>query len=398
MTRLLLTYVLFATCCLFAGCNDLPWQRGEVEGYVPVYSTEPMLKQISFGPPRKTVNGGKLFTAGTNVLQEELDSGLHIISYQDPANPVKTGFLRIPGFQVATIEGNYLYANNYNDLIAVPLNALSANMTIGRVAGVWQQLDYPTGPQVYYFECVDTSKGVVIGWRKAKIHDPQCRRNVLSNDGPGENIRNNAGLVTLHNKLYLVNPEFIAVYSLSSPGLPVITQKEAVLGSQVDSIFPVNDMLGVMNRGFMDLYDTARLADAGYYNNVSPCMKLTTVGHIGYSITGNKYGCNTSYPYLVKYDLKKDTNAVVESGSLDVGKSNAFAISGNYIYIAGETGLVIVNTAGPSLEKAGTVNDDTYSDIVVNGNLLFLTGKQHVVAYSIAASPVSPRLVSKLAY
>ena len=398
MTRLLSTYVLFIACFLLAGCYDEPWMRGEVDGYVPVYSTDASLKQISFQAPRKTVNGGKLFTAGTNVLQEEIDSGLHVISYQDPAHPVKTGFLRIPGFQVATIDGDYLYANNYNDLIAIPLKALSANMAVGRVAGVWRQLDYPSGERIDYFECVDPSKGVVVGWRRAKINNPQCRRPFLRNEDEGKNNTNNAGLVSLHNKLYLVNQESIEVYSLSSPGQPVITKKESVLGKRVDSIFLVNDDLAVMNSSYMDLYDTAQLGNAGYYNYVSPCMKLTTVGHIGYSIVSKKYGCNSSYPYLTQHDLRKDTTSIIELNRLDVGVSNAFVVSGNYIYVAGETGMVIVDAAGPALQRVGDVNDGPYSDIVINGNLLFLHGKQEVVCHSIAASPRSPRLISKLAY
>jgi hypothetical protein len=400
MTRLL-TYVLFAACCLLVGCdNDDPWQRGEIDGYVPIYSTDPMLRQISFQPSRKTINGGKLFTAGTNVLQEEADSGLHVISYQDPAHPVKTGFLRIPGFQVAAIEGNYLYANNYNDLIIISLNALSANMPVGRIADIWKQPDYP-GEAHAYFECVDPSKGVVVGWRRAKIKNPQCRRQQLVPDdrGDSENTRDNAGLVTSNGKLYLVTPGSVVMYSLSSPAQPVIAEQQNVSGKLIDSIFLFNGELALTYyNGLLDLYDTTRLGDAGNYGNASRCMRYIGVGDTAaYGISNGSAQC---YPgtSLVQYAVRKDTNAIIRSGELEVGMANALVLSGKYIYIAADEGLGIVDIAGPTPVKAGHLNDGRYGDIAINGDLLFLHGRQQIVCYSIAASPISPVLISKLPY
>ncbi|WP_110055281.1 hypothetical protein [Chitinophaga sp. S165] len=385
---------------MLAACdNDQPWQRGEIDGYAPIYSADPMLKQISFQSPRKTVNGGKLFTAGTNVLQEEADSGLHIISYQDPAHPVKTGFLRIPGFQVAAIEGDYLYANNYNDLIIISLKALSTNMTVGRLADVWKQPDYPVEAGAY-FECVDHSKGVVVGWRRAKIKNPQCRRQQLIGDGPGdgENTRNNPGLVVSNGKLYLVNLDFVMMYSLVSPMQPVIAEARNVAGKLVDSIFLFRGNLAIIwYNGFLDLYDTARLDDAGYYNSASECEKYFSVGDtIAYAIP-NRYNCNQG-TYLTQYELRRDTNAIIRSGELEVGITGGLVQSGQYLYLASDIGLVTVNIAGPTPVKVGQLNDGRYQDIVVNGNLLFLHGREQVVCYSIATSPVSPTLISKLPY
>jgi hypothetical protein len=400
MARLQLTYVLFMACCLLAGCVDDPWMRGEVDGYVPVYSADPMLKQISFQPPRKTVNGGKLFTAGTNVLQEELDSGLHVISYQDPAHPVKTGFLRIPGFQVAAIEGDYLYANNYNDLIAIPLNALSTDMTIGRVANVWKQMDYPTSRgQSTYFECPDPTKGAVVGWRQAKINNPKCRTPMRWDDYDltGRN-RNHAGLIVSHSKLYLVNPESLVIYSLASPGQPMVSKSSALSGVDVDTIFLLNNELAVTYSGSISRFDTASLGDVGFYNNLSLCMKLIGNGDDAYAISSGKYPCGGFSPYMIKYKLRKDTISAVEVNRLQIGEVSAFAMSGNYIYTAGETGMVVVNIAASTMERVGDVTDGSFSDIVVKGNLLFLHGREKIVCYSVATSPVSPILISKLAY
>jgi hypothetical protein len=397
MIRLLQTYVLLTCCCLLAACHDDdPWQRGIIDGYAPIYSTDASLKQVSFQPPRKTVNGGKLFTAGTNVLQEEIDSGLHVISYQDPAHPVKTGFLRIPGFEVAAIDGDYLYANNYDDLIAIPLKALSTDMTVGRVAGIWRQLNYPSGPDVDYFECVDPSKGVVIGWRKAKVNNPQCRRQSGGGHSPVGMGHSNAGLIVLRKKLYLVSAESLDMYSLSSPGLPKLAKSFGLQGSRVDSMILMNNELGLVYRSSIYRHDTASLESLSFYDNLSYCLKLTATGNTAYAISSRKNVCNLSSS-LFKFKLRKDTTGALELNRLQVGPANAFVIAGNYIYVAGDD-LTIVNIAGAAPAIAGELFIGSYSDIVNNGDLLFLHDDKQISCYSIAASPVMPTLISQLSY
>jgi len=399
MTRLLQASLLFTICSLLASCyRDVPWERGEVDGYAPIYSTEASLKQITFQVPRKTVNGGKLFTAGTLVLQEEIDSGLHVISYQDPAHPIKTGFLRIPGFQVAAIEGDYLYANNYDDLIAIRLKTISADMSVGRVVGIWKQLNYPGGPGVY-FECVDPSKGIVVGWRKTKISNPQCRRPEDVYDEPiVYSTRNNAGMIAFHRKLYLVTPDALAVYSLAYPERPVLTKSKALSGAKVDSLFLFNKELAMSYSTRLDRYDTASLDNVSLYNNLSYCLKVRARGDTAYAIASRKNLCGGASSTLIKFRLKKDSTGAVELGRLQVGVANAFVIAGSYIYVATSGGMSVVNIAGGKFDNAGDQFIGDYSDIVNNGNLLFLRDGKQIACYSIAASPVSPTLLSQLHY
>ncbi|PSL30748.1 hypothetical protein [Chitinophaga ginsengisoli] len=399
MTRLLQASLLFTVCSLLASCHDdQPWARGEVDGYAPIYSTEASLKQISFQVPRKTVNGGKLFTAGTLVLQEEIDSGLHVISYQDPAHPIKTGFLRIPGFQVAAIEGDYLYANNYDDLIAIRLKTISADMSVGRVVGIWKQLNYPAGRGVY-FECVDPSKGIVVGWRKTKLNNPQCRRPENIYDEPTVlSTRNNAGMIAFHRKLYLVTPDALAVYSLAYPERPVLTRSKALPRAKVDSLFLLNKELAVSYSTQLGRYDTTSLDNISLYDNLSHCLKIRAKGDTAYAIFSRRNLCGSPSSTLIKFRLKKDSTSAAELGRLQVGTANAFVIAGSYIYVAASESMSVVNITGGKFENAGDQFIGGYSDIVNNGNLLFLRDSKQIACYSIATSPASPKLLSQLLY
>jgi hypothetical protein len=398
MARLLLTYVLLMTCFLFTGCYDDPWLRGEVEAYVPVYDNNPALKQVSFQAPRKTVNGGKLFTAGTNVLQEELDSGLHVISYEDPALPVKIGFLRIPGFQMAAIDGDYLYANNYDDLIAIPLKALSTNMSVMRVAGAWKQHDYPPG--VFgYFECPEPSKGTVIGWRKTMVSNPKCRKPASAyGDGRVDSDATSAaGMAVTAGKLYLVNQESLVSYSLANPGQPVVGQADHTLERGADSIFLFSDKLAITYHApyAMELYDPADLSVDNIIYNLSSCFRLMVAGDKIYAIADRARHCSM-FKGLLQYDFIQDTTNVPRSGELSMEEPNDFALHGHYIYLATDGGFVVADISGPVPKREFSYGVDGYSNIVINGNLLFCRSKNGVDCFDITTIATT-HLISKLA-
>ncbi|WP_343688127.1 hypothetical protein [Chitinophaga sp.] len=162
-TRLLFCTLLGGLLFLNACRTDNEWDTSSPP-YEPVYNADPTTKLIRFQPPRTTVNGGNLYTAGNYVLEEEKDSGLHVISYQDAANPKKVAFISIPGFRAAAIKGDYLYVSNYDDLVTIHLDSFNNLQEASRLSKAWHLKDYPPFVGVL-FVCADTTKGTIMSWR-----------------------------------------------------------------------------------------------------------------------------------------------------------------------------------------------------------------------------------------
>lgn len=146
-----------------------------VEGLRPVYSTD--WKKISSSAPRPIGQLGKIYYKDQTIYVTEFLHGVHVIDNIDPANPTPVRFLEIPGCRDVAIRGNLMYADNATDLVVLDISDLQDIKVVNRVEGLYSTEDQAF-PQSYegFFECVDPSKGVVLGWETAQLNNPQCSR------------------------------------------------------------------------------------------------------------------------------------------------------------------------------------------------------------------------------
>jgi hypothetical protein len=169
---------LFSSCD-FRNKSNLPSQ---VEGYSPIYaSNSSSFKQISAEPARATVNGGKIYTVGNLLFQVEQDSGIHVINYANPSSPQKLGFIKSFLCKELSVKNGYIYTNNFSDLVVIDINSPNNIREVSRTPEVFPDLalQYPpkaNGFGQIYFECPDSNKGIVVGWKKQTIHNPKCFR------------------------------------------------------------------------------------------------------------------------------------------------------------------------------------------------------------------------------
>ena len=177
-------FVLLCIIALISGCDPTPvnidFPEGEVEGYRPVYANnfDSYLVQKEGVRPMKNV--GKIILAGTTLFVNELYEGIHVIDNSDPAHPKQTGFISILGNAELSKKGDYLYANNNEDLITLKMTTSGEIEVTDRKQNVFPEQDgnstYLTTaiPSGNYFECPDDSKGKVIRWEKTTINSPKC--------------------------------------------------------------------------------------------------------------------------------------------------------------------------------------------------------------------------------
>ena len=148
-----------------------------VKGYKPIYIDKANIHDISITAPVPMVNPGKIYLYGTYVFINERGRGVHVINNVNPHSPQKINFINIPGNYDIAIRNNFLYADNASDLVTVNISNLSNIQVVSRISDV-----YDVKRQMYpdfaggYFECVDTTRGFVIGWYEEDLVNPKCRR------------------------------------------------------------------------------------------------------------------------------------------------------------------------------------------------------------------------------
>lgn len=165
--------LLFATAC-----HDGPRHREiDVVGKKPVYADEIAWTTISVKPARAAQSIGKIVTYNQFIFLVDNGLGVHVINNADPANPQKMAFLSIPMCTDIAIKDNLLYANNGIDMVILNISNPTQAQLIQRMEGVYNKSSEHS-PAVYtgYFECVDESRGRLIGWTDTLLHNPECRK------------------------------------------------------------------------------------------------------------------------------------------------------------------------------------------------------------------------------
>jgi hypothetical protein len=166
---------VFLCLCMLTGCyidESYNQPEGPVEGYVPVYGSENQ-KQITIKSPRAVDHPGKIYFYNQYLLVNEQKRGIHVFNNADPAQPENIGFIEIIGNTDMAMKDNILYADHLGELVALEITNFTSISEKGRLPiSTWER-GVPA-PSHAYFECIDQSKGLVVGWRKATLTNPGC--------------------------------------------------------------------------------------------------------------------------------------------------------------------------------------------------------------------------------
>ena len=141
-------------------------------GYRPVYGTQDYAT-VEWTTPQPITNPGKIYTYGKYLLVNEVKEGIHVYDNTNAEFPIVMGFLRILGNTDMAIKDDVLYADHMGNLVALTINDFTTLQEKGRLDLSNWNLGVPP-PRGFYFECVDSSKGLVVGWKKTEKQNLKC--------------------------------------------------------------------------------------------------------------------------------------------------------------------------------------------------------------------------------
>ena len=170
-------YIFLIIVMGLLSCEPSRTEIGRQDGYAPVYASVQSATQLNMESSRPTINPGKIYAYNQYLFQVEQGKGIHIINNSNPQQAEKISFLNIPLCAELAIKSNFLYTNNLDDLVVFDISNILSPQLVSRLEDA-----FPNESQLYppmanvYFECVDPSRGIVIGWERKMIDNPKCRR------------------------------------------------------------------------------------------------------------------------------------------------------------------------------------------------------------------------------
>jgi LVIVD repeat len=149
---------------------------GNIRAWVPVYGTSGNIYQVGFEGPRAIANAGKIYVFGNYLFQNEVNEGVHIINTTNRNSPVKMAFIKVPYSTEIAAKGNFLYVNNFDDLLVFDISNVNNILLVKRVKAVFPLTNQKFPPATGSFVCPDPSKGSIVEWKLETATNPECRR------------------------------------------------------------------------------------------------------------------------------------------------------------------------------------------------------------------------------
>jgi hypothetical protein len=131
---------------------------------VPVYlSYVDLRKSVKVEDPVELSNPGKIYFKDNIIYINEYRKGIHVINNSNPSNPVKVGFINIPGNVDIAIRDNFLFADSYIDLVVFDISDIHNVREVSRTENIFEYY-LPEYDTKYEVVPVDQEKGVVVSW------------------------------------------------------------------------------------------------------------------------------------------------------------------------------------------------------------------------------------------
>lgn len=170
-----LTYLTAMSVLLFflGSCEKSQKEFYSGFGKRPVYVSLNELHDVRNEAPKPIQVSGTIFLRDTLLFVLEQRKGIHVFNLADSLNTINLAFFKIPAVTDFVVNGDFLYADSWKDLVVIDISNLQQIRETSRISGAISPLLYPL---LYngIFECVDESKGAVVDWEDATLENAKC--------------------------------------------------------------------------------------------------------------------------------------------------------------------------------------------------------------------------------
>jgi hypothetical protein len=380
--------------------------------YTPVYTLKStVLAGINSIANQPINKAGQLYIKDKYIYLNEPEKGIHVIDNSDPTHPSQIAFLSIPGNDNVAIRGNILYADMYNDLLAIDITDPRHTKVVGSLHNAFPNRSYSAD-----------SNYIISKWN---IHDTVIHSKVddhiyyglpntdilfLSNVAPAAaqsaanaattgTAGSTATMALVGNYLYAV-PEAhtLGIVSLADPNNPAFV-KTMYAGFDLETIFPLRDnlLLGSMTGVYIySLTDPAAPTQIGMFSHGRSCDPVIADNTNAYVTLRSGTRCGSASNELDVLDATDLTKTTLLK-TYAMNKPSGLGKDGNTLFICDSPSIRIFDATNPTmLQQLSTLPVTNAYDLIAGNKHLIVASKDGLYQYDYS-DPAHPALLSRLA-
>ncbi|MFD0863754.1 LVIVD repeat-containing protein [Sungkyunkwania multivorans] len=230
---------------------------------------------------------GKIYSYGNYILVGDKNRGIHVIDNQDPSNPQKKNFIKIPLNNDMSVKNNILYADSGRDLVVFDLSDIERIVQLDRINDVLNNyIEYPTVDR-YNFENYNYDH-IIVGWDIESRLVPKEEDDIMLFQEDFANATGQGGSLARFkitgDHLYAVDNSLLNVFDISTLESPVKVGDQYVTWN-AETIFEANNHLFIGSTTGMFVYDISNAASPTYvsqFDHATFCDPVVVDGDYAY--------------------------------------------------------------------------------------------------------------------
>lgn len=387
--------ILALLSAMASGCRE-SCDKQIIQTYEPIYKSVSEVRQTPKYTAARTIeNPGKIYYKDQYIFINEVDEGIHVIDNRNMLNPVNIGFVEIPGTKDLAARGDFMYVDNYMDLIVLNIADKSNIYQANRVENVFDSYYYidPANNSIivdYKVEDVEVEVDDCgeFGWGWAGGGDVVALEASTAGDSRSTGIGGSLARFTISaDYLYTINDYSMKLFDISTLENP-IEGNTVDLGWGIETIFPYEDKLFIGAQNGMHILDNSSPELPKFissYQHATACDPVVVQGDYAYVTLRSGRECDTFTNQLDVIDISDIHNPVLVK-SYPMENPHGLGINGTCLFVTeGEFGLKVFNATDVNNIDQNMIayHRDVHAlDVIPLNNTLFMIGNDGLYQYT----------------
>lgn len=365
-----------------------------------VKSLAEIRSSVSVTSAQPTQSNGKIYVAEQYLFYIAQESGVHVFDNSNPASPQNIAFINLAGVHDIAVKGNYLFADNFVDLLVFDISNIQ-NISLVRTVpnSIVFFPQYPEDAEFYDYTVNPNQDEIITGFTIEMKPRPQGQEVVFANDalaGFESTISGNIGVGGSYarfqinnNALYTIDSYKLNVFNIANPAAAFF-DKEVYMtqwfgGGEFETLFIQKDILFVGSTTGMytvDAEDEFNPYFVSGFSHATACDPVVVFGNTAYITVRGGSSCGAIEDQINVIDVTNIANPTLLSTYL-LNEPYGLGIKNGVLYVGcGTNGLKIFNAAN----SAGLVLANSYAnnvkDVIPLDSHLITVGDNTITQYS----------------
>ena len=359
---------------------------------------------VSISGAKQTNSEGKIYVSANYLFYIAKEEGIHIFDNTDPALPQNIAFINLEGVHDIAVKGNFLYADNFVDLLVFDISDIE-NITL--VKTVQNSLVYyPVFPvdAEFYDNTVYAEPGeIIVGYRLENRDRPENQDLILTMEASADIATFNANSVGIggsyarfqinNNALYAVGTYELNVFNISNPQNTFFDKAIYMMqwfgGGQFETLFKQNDYLFVGSTSGMNIVNAEDEFNPYFvsgFSHATACDPVIVSGNTAYITVRGGSSCGAIEDQVNVIDITDISNPTLISTYL-LDQPYGLGIRNNALYVCcGSEGLKVFDASNSTDLSLQNSYSENVTDVIPLESHLIVVGPNKIIQYNYGSN------------